>query len=464
MFSAHLSRCRLPILCPGALLILLLPCRGAFSQSTGQMPNARMEVYIGKRLRESPDDAAAWRMLGRIRLQQKRLAEARSAFQQSVKLDPTSAAAHFDLGRVLVELGKKDEARIHLKQVVKLAPESDYALDARPLLDRIGEGESDVKRAGYQIRRFDGTQSVEPLLREKTEQERRSGLFAPFGFRLEAGALYNSNVALAPVSRELSPQQPASAQGFVAPELEWVFLDRQKWRAGTTLAGYFNLNEGNFRQFNLQSYQPGLFVESFHAVGTVVLIPRVSYGFTHDEFDGETFGNRNALTPSLWASWNEQDSSLLYWTINYSNFLNDGAVPSITSQDGWTNVIGLSHDHLVEWRSLQLLRAGVDYMRADTRGSDYRFNGVNLYAEAVFVLGWQTELKLTGGWGYRDYADFQFTPSRNENIWRGGTELRKYFNDHVSAALVFNYVRFDSKNPLFAAERYLTGVVTTIVY
>ena len=52
----------------------------------------------------------------------------------------------------------------------------------------------------------------------------------------------------------------------------------------------------------------------------------------------------------------------------------------------------------------------------------------------------------------------------NENIWRGGAELRKSFGDHLSTAMVFNYVRFDSKNPLFEAERFLAGVVTTIEF
>ena len=55
-------------------------------------------------------------------------------------------------------------------------------------------------------------------------------------------------------------------------------------------------------------------------------------------------------------------------------------------------------------------------------------------------------------------------PSRDEMIWRGGTELRKYFSDHISAALVFNYDKFDSQNPLFASERYVSGLVLDYTY
>lgn len=460
----HGHRCRLPIGILTALMSLLLFAGDGLAQSVEQTPHPRLEEYVSRRVREHPRDASAWRMLGRIRLTQNRFAEAKRAFQQAVELDPTSAAAQFDLGRLLVELGMKDESRRHLERATELAPESDYARQARDLLERIGPAEFDVQQVGYEIRRFDGADSIEPLLRESTEEERRSGLFAPFGFRLESGVLYNSNVALAPLSRQLSPEEPASAQGFLAPELQWVFLDRTRWRAGATLDGHFTLNEGQFRRFNLQSYQPGAFVESYHAIGTTVLIPRFSYEFTHDEFEAETFGNRHAAISSLWLSWNDCESSLLFWSIDHSDFRDDGVAPSITSQDGWTNVVGLSHDHLVDARFLKMVRGGVDYTHAETRGSDFRFDGVHLFAELLFALAWQTELKLHGGWGYRKYPDFEFSPPRDENVWRAGAELRRPFGEHLSMALVFNYVLFDSQNPLFEAERYLSGLVTTIEY
>ena len=69
------------------------------------------------------------------------------------------------------------------------------------------------------------------------------------------------------------------------------------------------------------------------------------------------------------------------------------------------------------------------------------------------------QLTVRGGWGYRDYRRFEFDPSRNENVWQAGTELRKRFNEHVSVAAVFDYDYFDSKNALFAAERYVGGIV-----
>jgi hypothetical protein len=97
-------------------------------------------------------------------------------------------------------------------------------------------------------------------------------------------------------------------------------------------------------------------------------------------------------------------------------------------------------------------------------GSDYAFNGVSLYTEAVLAPAPAWELTLEGGWGYRDYPDYQFTPSRNESIWRAGTELRYYFTDDFFASGQFHFTRFDSESPLFQAQRYLTGLLATYRY
>jgi hypothetical protein len=276
--------------------------------------------------------------------------------------------------------------------------------------------------------------------------------------------LYNSNVALAPLSRELSPADPASPQAFISPDLQLSLIDRRTWRTGTTFRGIFNVGSGDFREFNLQSYRPGLFFESFHFVGAKIFVPRVAYDFTHDEFDGDTFGNRHALTASLTASWNDTQSSFLYWSIDYTDFLDDGILPSVTSQDGWTNMLGFSHVYLLDYGCFKQFRAGVDWTAADPRGSDFRFRGVGLFAEGVLTVALGTELRLQGGWGYRDYPDFEFTPSRNEIVWRAGAELRKRVREDFSVAIVFNYDRFAAKNPLFDAERFVTGVVTTFEY
>ena len=421
---------------------------------------ANREMRLRARVTERPDDGSSWRMLGRCLLQQQRYAEALDVLQQAVTLSPTSAAAHLDLGQTWQALGDFESANECFRTVIELAADSEYAQSAQQALatqPSNAPARDVVVPADYRIRRFDGSE-----LADRVE---------PFGppevpwwnprlsLNVQTGVLYNSNVALSPLNRELSRQPSRSAQWFVEPDLLLAVFDERSWRSGPTLRGHFTINEGNLRKFNLQSYRPGWFVESFLFRGEQSFVPRVAYEFTHDEFDGSTLGNRHALLSSLAAYWNGEQSSTVFWSIDTSNFLNDGVLPSVTSQDGLTNSLGVTHDVALPFSNWRLIRGGVEVSHASTTGSDYTFNGVNVFAAAAFPLAVGLELNLTGSVGYRQYPDFEFTPSRDELTWRGGVELRKYFTDHVSGALVFNYDKFDSKNPFFASERFISGIV-----
>ncbi len=83
-----------------------------------------------------------------------------------------------------------------------------------------------------------------------------------------------------------------------------------------------------------------------------------------------------------------------------------------------SNAVGVSHDLLLNKGNLKLLRTGIDWTHSDTRGSDFRSHGVSLFGETVLTLPYDVELSLQGGWGHRDYADYEFSPDRDEDVWR----------------------------------------------
>ena len=418
------------------------------------------ELRLRARVTQHPDDGSSWRILGRHLLQQQRHTEALEALKQAVALSPKSAAAHFDLGKAWHALGEFEIAAESFQVAIELAPDSEYAQSAQQLLaaDHSVTSPNDVVMpVDYRIRRFDGSESADriqpPLQPEAPWWKERLSL------NLQTGVLYNSNIALSPLSRELSNQQSRSAQFFFEPDLLIAVFDEQSWRSGPTLRGHFTVNEGNLQQFNLQSYRPGWFMEYYLFRGEQSFVPRVAYEFTHDEFNGNTLGNRHSLLSSVAAYWNGTHSSTLFWSIDTSNFLNDGVLPSVTSQDGLTNAVGVSHDVALPYGHWRLIRGGVEASHASTKGSDYTYNGVNLFASTAFPLIAELELSVTGSVGYRQYPDFEFTPARDEIIWRAGAELRKFFTEHLSGAVVLNFDKFDSKNPLFASERYVSGIV-----
>ncbi len=443
------------------VMLALIPLHAVAADLPGsEQTSSVVQTAVYERVAADPNDAAAWRLQGRLLMRQGHFSQAVEFLKRAVALNQLSAAAWHDLGRALEQTGDVDAAGEAYQRVIALAPESTYADSARQSLEGKLASE-EVIPASIEIRDFDGLehQPDEPRLLTLDEafQNRSAGL-SNLRFKLQTGLLYDSNVALSPISRQLAPGTRNSFQFFFSPYLEYLLLQQETWRGGPRLAGHFTWNEEAFQNFNLQSYRPGWFVEKdlFHEDRAYSL--RVDYEFTHDEFRESTFGNRHAVLTSLTGFWDDVLATNFYWATDYTNFANDGSDPSTDSSDGWTNALGVSH----EWRTnlwyLLLVRLGGQLERADTRGTDFRFNGVGLNAEAWFPVSDRLDARLRGGWGYRDYPDFRSGPSRNDHIWTTSAVLLYRWTEKCSVRLGSQYIRFNSESPLFDAERFVTDV------
>ncbi len=439
------------------MIVLVLPVLGPLTGRSAEEPEDVLAAYLEARLRSHPEDATGWRMLGQLRLQRGNHAGAIKALELAVQLDPNRAAAHFDLGRAFLALGRTEDAADHLRRCIQVAPDSTYAAEARVLSRNLPAPQNDpsVVPAGFEVNRFERpTGGITPPLPPP-------GLL---NLRLDAGAIYNTNVQLAPISRDLFPQARASPQGFLAPHLEYSLPLGDTWRVGPLFHGYFNVNEGGLGAFDLQHYQPGLFVARVFSNEAAELVPRLQYDFSYDAFAGTPFGTRHALTPSLTTRWSSGQESVLFWTLDYTRFNDEGVFPPNTSRNGWTNTVGLSHVLYPDLTWVRLLRGGVEGQLADLVGRDFRYLGFYAYGEVQFPFLLESLLGLKVGAGYRDFFEWSIVPSRNEAVWQAGLEIRKDFTGHWSAKAIFSYDRFASPNPLFDANRYFAGIVVTYRY
>ncbi len=194
-------------------------------------------------------------MLGRLRLQRGDWEGAMQALEYAVTLDQLSAAAFFDYGQAAARLGHLDAARVALERVQKIAPESDYASDAGSLLDELESADGGVQLATYELRTFDG-ENLRPLIAPEITSKEPTWDDV-IDLRIDLGAQYNSNVTLAPSSRELSGQQRDSAQGMGALSLRWAVIHSDVLRFGPSFDTDFTLNERNIDRYDLQSFRPG---------------------------------------------------------------------------------------------------------------------------------------------------------------------------------------------------------------
>lgn len=443
------------------MLVFVWSCAASVATATDSAAMAELEESLKQRVARNPQDASAWRMLGQCRLEQGDWSGALDALKTALRYDRINVSAYYGIGQAAAQLGQAAEARTALNKVLELAPDSEYAMQSLELLERLPP-ESEIQPVTYEIRTFDGS-DLDPLIAHPGEDDD----FVwndRISVRLDLGSQYNSNVGLAPSSREITTDGLSSAQGLLSATVKWYVLDHPKLRFGPIFDSDFTLNEGQFQRYNLQSYRPGGFIEGTIDLDEFQVRPRVQYLFTHDEFDGDTFGNRHSLVASLGTVWSKAHTSTAYWSIDNNHILNDGVNPDITSQDGWSNTLGLVHDFTNRNSMFRLWRIGADLQNADTTGSTYRYFAGGVYGQHIMVLPRRVHLTLRGGFTYRDYYDFEFQPSRNTRIWRAGTELRKYFPRGFSAALVAQYDRFDSDNDQFTTERFLAGGVASWEY
>lgn len=428
--------------------------------SRAETPTSGIRAYLEARVAENPDDPSSQRLLGRLLLEEGDTAAAVVRLKRAIELDPQSIAARFDFGRALSARGDIAGAAAEWRRVLELAPGTEYAGEAEAMLADLPEALTEITPVGYEIRQFPGPPAPEQLIDPLDPPPARLPLFA----RLETGLLYNSNVALAPSSRQLAPGNRESFQLLVSPEIEWAAVKGDGWAAGPLFVGQFALNEPDFSDFNLQSYTPGFFAEAAMHREAGTLIPRLDYRFTLDEFEGRTFSRRHGLTGRLTALHNAGGATTGYLAVDQTDFADDGILPEVTSADGITYATGLAHELNFDDRWFNRLRVGIDLDRLDSQGSDYAYWGVGLSGQAVVPIVPTVDLKLSGGWGYRNYDRYEFEPDRDEFIWRAGGELRKWFTPQLSAAAVANYQLFASNNPLFEADRLLAGLVMEYVY
>lgn len=451
----------------GLILVLLWAVPGAANES--QLPVqeavASIEAEMENRVRRDPSDASAWRMLGRLRIQQGDWTGALNALNAAIEVDQFSAAAFADLAAVQQELGNDAEAAGALQRVIELAPDSEYAEEARVALTELTA--NGVEPVSYEVRTFDGSNDA-PLIRDPRDDEETESFFhalkKDLDLRVDLGAQYNDNVSMLPSSRESVFGSPASAQGTASISARYIAWTNDTYRIGPTLDIDYTLNEGHQDSFNLQSYRGGAFADAVYEFDDVKVKPRVAYSYTHDLFGGNTFGRRHTLASSIGFVWTPSQITTAYWSIDRNNIRNSSANAALNSQDGTSNTVGVLHDFVFRDSKFRTFRLGADYTHADTQGRNYRFNGFSLFTQSVYVVMPKLHLTTKGGWAYRDYYDFTGSPSRNTHIFRTGAELRKYFDNGLSVAGVTQFNTFVTKNRNYRSERFLIGVVGTWEY
>ena len=98
--------------------------------ASGNLPKAETELNLV--LNSNPQEYRALNLLGIVRAQQRREADAEKLFKQAIELKPDFVSTHIDLGLLLVQTNRPNEAVVEFKEALRLDPARTDALS--PLL------------------------------------------------------------------------------------------------------------------------------------------------------------------------------------------------------------------------------------------------------------------------------------------------------------------------------------------
>ena len=434
---------------------------------------------LERRVQEDPEHADSWRLIAKLHHRDGNSANAIEALRKALSSDPESVAAHFDFGKVLESTGNTEAALRHYSAVSNLAPDSSYArkLIQRGIAANAEGGAAAIREAkrlrgaaraqpimpvGYEIQTFDGSEPFERQL-QALESDDMPAVDRWRAF-VETGLLYNSNVSLTPISRQLADVDAASFQGFLNPELEFMLIHNNLFRSGPLTRGYFSLNERHQSEFDLAAFQGGWFAERDFVVLGRDMVGRLDYIYSLDLQGGSRFGDRHSLNASATSVNDRGDVTYLYGTLSLSRFEDEGAEPSLDSLDGPGFIGGFTRFMQTGRKHLRTFRLGADLSTANTEGADFRYVGAGMNGGLTVALGDQLSIEPDLGLGFRLYDKFTGAVDRDEMVLRMGMKLKRQFSQRFALALVVGYDRFASDNEDFDAERTEGGVVTSWLY
>jgi len=170
-----------------------------------------------KKIRETPKDAVAYDLMGRVYAVQEDMRRAEASFQKAISLQPLLSAAHNDLARLYVIEGRTAEAIQKLEGTIKLNPEN---TGAHLSLARVYGQSGDYKKA---ILLYENILKKEPSLWVAVND--LAFLLSEYG---NSRKDLNRALELALQARKQRPDEPA-----VLDTLGWIYY--KKGDANTAL-------------------------------------------------------------------------------------------------------------------------------------------------------------------------------------------------------------------------------------
>ena len=364
--------------------------------------------------------------------------EAIAEYKHLLSQDPNHAPAHLFLGLTYARDGQLDEAAKELRWVTENSASEDYRHWAQAQWTR-------VKQLGKKA----GVKKV----------KRRPYLVG------KVGTYYDSNPLLIPNDSRLSSRPKKDGVDFpIDLSVGYPVILEKDARLDVLYIGQALLHDKGASRVDFNSQGCALDAKKRAFLWNRAFLFGGRYDFRTNLLRSDLFSVINRFLLSAETSFWPKTKTHVYGRFSYSNYKNDGSIPSVTSRDGYRGGLGVVQYFYTaaDFRTYFFVKEEVSF--ADTRGNNFNREGsltrLGIHGPLDF-LGPMT-FDASTGFDFGAYPDFSSLSTLDLNERRDlrfdvYTDLTYHWRPDLATRVFYRYINSNNDNGFFERDRHIAG-------
>ncbi len=364
--------------------------------------------------------------------------EAIAAYREILSKNKNHVPTHLFLGLAYARDGKLDEAARELRWVVANSASENYRHWAQAQLTRL---ERMKKKAIKKV-------------------ERRLYLTG------KTGVYYDSNPLLVPNDSRLSSRPKKEGADFpVDLSVGYPMILEKDMRVDALYVGRALLHDRGADQIDFNSQGFALNAKKRAFFGRRAVLFNARYDFRANWLRSDIFSTVNRFLLSAETFFWKKIKTRVYTRFSYSDYKNDGSIPSISSRDGYRGGLGVVQYFYTteDLRSYFFVKEEISF--ADTQGNNFNREG------SLTRLGVHGPLDCLGpvtfdastGFDHGSYPDFSSLSALDLNERRDlrldvYTSLTYHWKPNLATRAFYRYINSDNDNGFYERDRHIAGV------
>ncbi len=364
--------------------------------------------------------------------------EAIAEYQKILAQNPNHAPTHLFLGLAYARDKQPDKAAQELRWVVEHSGSEKYRHWAQAQLTRVRLMKKNVIK----------------------KVERRPYLVG------KVGTYYDSNPLLIPDDSRLSSKPKKDGADFpVDLKVGYPVILEKDLRVDALYVGQALLHDSGANQIDFNSQGFALDAKKRAFFGKRAVLFGARYDFRTNWLRSVVFSTVNRFLLSAETSFWKKTKTHVYTRLSYSNYKNDGSIPSTTSRDGTRGGLGVVQYFYTaeDFKTYFFVKEEISF--ADTRGNNFNRGGsltrLGLHGP-LDCLGPMT-FDVSTGFDYGTYPDFSSLSTLDLNERRDlrmdvYTDLTYHWKPNLATRMFYRYINSDNDNGFYNRDRHIAGV------